>query len=73
MTSWADKSQRFTVRVYVGGTAPVVLPGGADHLGFYIEDAAGLRTTLAHDLVRRLPLGESAEFEYRGPFPPDRL
>jgi hypothetical protein len=70
---------RFTVRVYVNQSAPIVLPGGTDPLGTYIEtrqasgsgNAAlpGKRVTVDPKLLRPLPAGSDADCEYLGKFP----
>jgi hypothetical protein len=69
----------FSVRAYVNGSAPVVFQGGSDPLGVYIETrpASGSghtaipskRVNVPPELLKPLPSGSDADFEYVGPFP----
>jgi len=69
----------FKVRVYVNASSPVVLLGGSDPLGTYIETRQasgsgreaipGKRINVDQSLLRPLPAGSDADFEYVGKFP----
>lgn len=69
----------FRVRVYVNGSAPLVVNGGSDPLGVYLEtrepsgtgyDAIpGKRITINPSRLRPLPPGSDAEYEFLDPFP----
>lgn len=70
---------KFKVRVYVNGSAPVVLNGGADPLGPYIvvrestKERPGFRLTPGPGQLRPLPPGSDADYEFLAPLPSDQF
>lgn len=65
---------KFRVRIYVKGAAPATFNGGTDVLGAYVElspsqrdgpeTIPAMRLPLDKRLLRRLPDGSDAEYEY---------
>jgi hypothetical protein len=70
---------KFKVRVYVNGSAPVVLDGGNDPLGAYIiirpstKEAPGFRLSPQPGQLRALPPGSDADYEFLPPMPSEHF
>ena len=74
---------KFRVRIYIKGSPPAIFPGGTDVLGAYLElspskrdgyeTTPALRLPLDKRLLRRLPDGSDAEYEYLQDFDKDAL
>jgi hypothetical protein len=71
------QDDRFRVRVYVNESAPMVIPGGRDSFGVYLEtrQASGdgyyaipaKRVDIDPDRLKPLPPGSDADFEFIDP------
>lgn len=79
MSHLPNSAQDFTVRVYVNGSAPMVLKGSVDPFGPYIEvrpnssPRGEFRLSPRPDQMRALPPGSDADFEFVEPIPADKF